>query len=397
MSTFDEVCARIAANDPDMQYADRVSFDMNDEQTIRLASALLVNTSLESLAISIRNMSTESARELARVLRANKTMRSLRINCQRNGECARELISALNDNTTVDSLTLIIWQYADCMRAIEYVIATSKTLRTFALYTLRSIDITPAIRANTSITHLDLSECAFDKRALFNVLRAQNITIRKLYLSDVIMRDEDTRELTRMLLVNTTLTLLALPHTGIEQQGAREIAHALRINRTLQSLDLRGCRMCDDGIIAIANALTNANCTLEHLNVSNCRITSIGIDAIVRMLRGNTSLATLDISKNGVGKNEACELASALEANAALRLLSVCRSRSAFACGKRTWILLEAFVSVTRTQRSKDGMHAIVRAARDPHSPLSLLPGDGTILRDICKMCKVPPIIITHQ
>jgi Ran GTPase-activating protein (RanGAP) involved in mRNA processing and transport len=409
MSTFNKICARIAANDPDLRDPELLWFGANDEQAIQLASALITNTFLESLQVSVRHIHIESARELARALCANKTIRMLLIDCQGNGECARELIRVLEKNITISSLTLVIRDCTDAIRAVERAIMTSKTLRTITLDTVyqRVDGVISAIRANmtvakpltppATITSLKLSNCLFNYSALFDILGAQNTTIEQLYLSDILICDKGMREIARILLTNATLTSLSLLGAGIMQQGAREIARTLRINRTLRRLNLSRCRICDDGIIAIANALTDANRTLEILRVSNCCITPVGIGAIARMLRANTTLATLDISKNDIGQPEAIMLEDALEINSTLRLVLVHESYSSRACGSQTWILQEAFISAAREQRRKEGLRAIVRATRDPHSPLSILPGDGVILRDICGMCKVSPIKIVHR
>ena len=79
--------------------------------------------------------------------------------------------------------------------------------------------------------------------------------------------------------------------------GARLLAEML--NKTqIQKLDITHCRIPEDGIVALSQALST-NTTLKHLAIGGNRINKRGQEALARALTRNTTLTVLDISNHG--------------------------------------------------------------------------------------------------
>jgi len=64
------------------------------------------------------------------------------------------------------------------------------------------------------------------------------------------------------------------------------------LNNTLQRLNIIGCKMCDDHVVA---SIINSNSSIQELILSNSGITSKGV---VDVIKGNRNLLKLDISHN---------------------------------------------------------------------------------------------------
>jgi Leucine Rich repeat len=79
-------------------------------------------------------------------------------------------------------------------------------------------------------------------------------------------------------------------------EGVRVFQPALQANRMLKHLDLGQCRIGDDGIGLIADALVG-NTTMDKLNIRGNFITSAGLDHITRLLV-LTQLNTIGLGNN---------------------------------------------------------------------------------------------------
>jgi hypothetical protein len=82
---------------------------------------------------------------------------------------------------------------------------------------------------------------------------------------------------------NKMITSLCIAHNSFGRNVAavRSIAEGVRCNTTLQKLDLQCCRLDDQSISVLANALTIRNASLLELNLHNNAITSVGLRALV--------------------------------------------------------------------------------------------------------------------
>lgn len=105
---------------------------------------------------------------------------------------------------------------------------------------------------------------------------AYNKTLTNLHLSRAQIKDEDGKDIAKILFNNTTLRKLELEGNNLGPHTAKVLASALRINKTLQYLDLESNQLVGDGedtpsMIELISALEE-NDTLISLNLGNNKL-----------------------------------------------------------------------------------------------------------------------------
>ena len=96
------------------------------------------------------------------------------------------------------------------------------------------------------------------------------------------------------------LTELNLTRTPLGSVGACLLAEIL--NQThIQDLNVAGCGIGEEGVVALANALST-NTTIKCLSIGGNEISKCGQDAIIEALSKNTVLSTLNIQKIYYGR-----------------------------------------------------------------------------------------------
>ena len=80
--------------------------------------------------------------------------------------------------------------------------------------------------------------------------------------------------------------------------GAISISKMMMVNHSLQELYIGGNSIGDDGISAIARALSN--CKINKLNVDRCNITLIGATSLSAVLSSNHTIRNLWLEGNPI-------------------------------------------------------------------------------------------------
>ena len=177
---------------------------------------------------------------------------------------------------------------------------------------LRSTSLTPALQANRTLTHLNLTGASIGipgAKALGNVLQ-----------------------------LNSTLTHLDLRDNKIGHIGAEALAKGLQSNDVLVHLNISYNLIGDQGAVALSQAL-KSNQTLTYLNVADNPfrfsffesdfdhlddvIGDSGITAIADSLPSNCSLAYLDLQGNYSSDSALAVLGESLQSNCTLTHLYV--------------------------------------------------------------------------
>jgi Ran GTPase-activating protein (RanGAP) involved in mRNA processing and transport len=118
---------------------------------------------------------------------------------------------------------------------------------------------------------------------------------------------------------NKTITSLGIGYNtfGRDAAAVRSIAEGVRNNTTLQQLGLSTCRLGDQGISVLANALAFRNTSLLELNLGDNEITSVGLRALVdNNVEAVKTLTKLCLAHNRIRSEGATILADALGRNA---------------------------------------------------------------------------------
>lgn len=131
---------------------------------------------------------------------------------------------------------------------------------------------------------------------------AYNNTLTNLHLSRAAIKDEDGKDVAKILYNNTVLRKLELEGNNLGPHTAKVFASALRINKTLQYLDLESNQLVGDGddfqsMMELISALEE-NDTLISLNIANNKLDQTIGQHIRQMLTKNTSLIDLEIGFN---------------------------------------------------------------------------------------------------
>jgi hypothetical protein len=117
---------------------------------------------------------------------------------------------------------------------------------------------------------------------------------------------------------NKTITSLCIADNafGNNATATRSIVEGVRSNTALQKLDLNGCRLVDQGISLLANALVTRNASILELDLRWNRITTVGIRALVDDMEAMINLTKLSLWGNPITSEGATILADALGRNA---------------------------------------------------------------------------------
>jgi Ran GTPase-activating protein (RanGAP) involved in mRNA processing and transport len=178
------------------------------------------------------------------------------------------------------------------------------------------------LRRNTALESLDLTAIRLGSAGLAEIAPVlyRNTSIKALDLRTNGLDDIESANVLRELIRrNKTITSLCLAHNafGHDVAAVRSIAEGVRRNTALQQLDLSGCRLADQGISVLANALAIRNDSLLELNLEYNCITSRGVQALVDSSVGAIkTLTNLCLDFNLFKSEGAIILADALGRNA---------------------------------------------------------------------------------
>ena len=162
----------------------------------------------------------------------------------------------------------------------------------------------------------------------------------KLQLSNYNLGIQGAMALAASLVGNLHTTKLCINGCGLGAEGTKAICEALSENRFLSSVDLTdnhiGSRFAQEvegsaasvGIIEISKLLQLPGSTITSLKLSSCGITDKdALHISQKGLKGNVSLASLDLSRNEVGDKGAMALAKNIQFRDELQFVSLLWNR----------------------------------------------------------------------
>eukprot|EP01006_Ploeotia_vitrea_P031797 TRINITY_DN64107_c0_g1_i1.p1 TRINITY_DN64107_c0_g1~~TRINITY_DN64107_c0_g1_i1.p1 ORF type:complete len:563 (+),score=69.71 TRINITY_DN64107_c0_g1_i1:61-1749(+) len=152
-------------------------------------------------------------------------------------------------------------------------------------------------------------------------------SVHTLHCEHVDMGDEGALALAQVLQSNTTLTYVNIAANNITPEGVQPLTVALTHNATLQFLGLSYNKIKDQGGCAMAKV--TSLCPLASLEMMGCRMSDQTIVALGLSLAANTTLTSLKMNKNE-GSEQAIEsLADLLHKNTTLLSVSISGPESA--------------------------------------------------------------------
>ncbi|GMI13383.1 hypothetical protein TrLO_g7965 [Triparma laevis f. longispina] len=202
--------------------------------------------------------------------------------------------------------------------------------------TIRRIDKFDCTFLSCKLTnsHIDNVWCNQISKALNG-----NEFLQQLYLSGNYIGDEGMGNLANIMEKNWAVKILNLAGNLISDDGAYRIAEMLKVNKHLVDLNLEYHekkrpyrdkdkpypRISAPGGAMISFAL-QSNYSLTSLNLKGQRLWDAGVCAVASMLRENRTLKHLNLSDNDVKRQGGMALASALEVNEALEHLNIAQN-----------------------------------------------------------------------
>lgn len=137
-----------------------------------------------------------------------------------------------------------------------------------------------------------------------------------------LINDNAAKSIGYTLQINQTLISLDLSDNQIGNAGARDIGDGLTKNNTLKVLNLFGNRFTNVGLSFIATALEKTQ-TLESLDIGDNSYDNIGVQYISEALQKNTSLKILKMAKNKIDYQGFEYFANTLCSNQTLEFLDL--------------------------------------------------------------------------
>lgn len=102
--------------------------------------------------------------------------------------------------------------------------------------------------------------------------------------------------LRKLLTTDVSIATLNLSHNDFTETAAQALCAGLKGNRTVTDLRLSGNKLGHPGGMALADLL-QTNAALQRIDASNCELDTAALVALATVLRDNSSLRVLDVSR----------------------------------------------------------------------------------------------------
>jgi Ran GTPase-activating protein (RanGAP) involved in mRNA processing and transport len=303
--------------------------DLNEVQTAAIASGFANNTTVRDLMIQ----SWREA-ELAPVLTAlqdHPALRKLRLTAASSDNLPSlsglEVLLRRQDSKVKE---LVLEQVDTRTNGLHPVIrelgrntsVTNLTILNSVMSHENAQQLKSMLRQNTALEYLDLESSSLGSAGLAEIAPVlyRNTSIKTLDLTHNGLHDIESANVLRELIRrNKTITSLCIAANAFGRNAAavRSIAEGVRSNTTLQQLELQDCKLGDQGISLLANALAIRSGSTLELRLYNNEITSVGVHALVDdNVDAVKTLAKLCLTYNSIRSEGATILADALGRNA---------------------------------------------------------------------------------
>ena len=281
-----------------------------------LVQRLRNNTTLTSLELKSLEMDKEEAMSLKHVLIENTTLREIELNeeCIQSIEVAEVVAEGLQYNTGITKLVLfdIEWVGTLVQRLRNNTTLTSLELKYLEMGKEEAMSLKHVLIENTTLREIELFRCIKSMEIAEVVAEGlqYNTGITKLVLWDI----EWVGTLVQRLRNNTTLTSLELSDLAMDREDAMSLKHVLIENTTLREIELFRCIKSMEVAEVVAEGL-QYNTGITKLVLWDIE----WVGTLVRRLRNNTTLTSLELGNLEMDKEEAMSLKHVLIENTTLR------------------------------------------------------------------------------
>ncbi|XP_051726856.1 uncharacterized protein LOC127500029 isoform X46 [Ctenopharyngodon idella] len=317
---------------------------LGDLDGVKLSDLLMDSHSkVEKIKLNNCEQTEKSCSVLATVLSSKTILKELNLNNSRLLDSGvKEICEGLKKST------LKILKLSECSIREEGYKALASALRSNPSH-LIELDLTGNDPGQSGVEHLInvqktlchslktlriLQSPAADEACQYvrEILGKNPLFLNELNLSGHKLGDTRVNQIAALLQdKHCTVNTLILRNCGLTEESCSALAAVLRSNSSLKELDISKNNLQNSGVKKLQNGLEHKNCTLEKLRLSECSIREEGYKALASALRSNPShLIELDLTGNDPGQSGVKELDDLLQdENCELKNLRILRSPTA--------------------------------------------------------------------
>ena len=334
-----------------------------------LSAFLKINDTLCVLNLSSNHITSEGAEILMNAVAFNSRLQNLDISCNQISDCGgKNIAKAITVNKTLKELNISNNEITDeGAKSFAEAIRVNKTLQVLNISKTRInnngiMDIVKACTTNRTLyklvcTHNDLSKSGL--AAINEYIRKENalqifdaswsnidfknghwVIVATFQLFDVQQKlqiDNEFREENSKLTLKDSKYFLHGPNESylyvrsVSLQnnegyyfgtGAEVVSEWLKFNSTLHTLNLSRNKLIDKGAKSVAEAI-EVNTTLEELDVSNNWISKEGVMRIVKACTRNRTLHKLVCTHNNLSKSESAVISDYVKKENAVQTFNI--------------------------------------------------------------------------
>ncbi|KAF4097465.1 hypothetical protein G5714_021473 [Onychostoma macrolepis] len=359
-------------------------------------SALLMDShsKLEKIKLNNYELTEKSCSVLATVLSSKTILKEMNLNNSRLLDSGvKEICEGLKNPVC----ELKILKLSDCSITEEGYKALASALRSNPSH-LIELDLTGNDPGQSGVKHLSdllqdpncqlktlrlLQNPAADEACQYvtGIVGKNPLLLRELNLSECELGDTRVNQITALLQdKHCKLNTLILRKCGLTEESCSALATVLRSNSSLKELDMSKNNLQDSGVKKLQNGLENTNCTLQKLSLSDCSITEEGYIALASALRSNPShLIELDLTGNDPARSGVKQLNDLLQdPNCQLKTLRFLSPAADEACQYVTGIvgknpLLLRELNLSECELGDTRVNQISALLQDKHCKLNTL------------------------
>ena len=210
----------------------------------------------------------------------------------------------------------------------ESVIEHNKALniiKVLCYFNLRDYNISEKVQeyfVTAKIKYLNFSNSDLSDYNICMMMHAakQINTLQFLILKSTKIIDEVIEDIATIISNNSSIAHLDLSDCQLIGAPFLFMSKPLQKLSTLKNLDISHNEITDEIAIELSAVITN-NKSLQYLNISSCGISDIGIQIICKALKGINSLLSLNISDNHITRKNADIIAAAVSCNKMLETI----------------------------------------------------------------------------
>ena len=245
------------------------------------------------------------------------------------------LSSSLEPSVTGISNILEYLNISNCKRDEDELIGLTKSMS--SLISIKHLDISGnnipdsvannmayAIRSNTGLQYLNVSNCCLSEHGLFVIFNALSDLNELLHIDVSVNRicGRAAAETTNAFSKNMHLTYLGVHKCDLDVEDCIKIMSSLKKHKFLTYLDF-SCNATNDNIAFALSLIISNNPALKHLDISCCNLTEQGIKIIANSLRSHSGLKHFDVRHNYMSHSSAKYITSAMANNHSLEYLDI--------------------------------------------------------------------------